>query len=242
MIGAGLASTSSLAAASAVRHAEPIATMNIFDKKWAQADLEHLGIPKSWWHVHQGLFPFGPERVLVIRERPEDWGFRALKERLLQRRFGVAEETLDYILWITHMLTAYYHVPDYFERWATHLQSRESLGAAMGLYKNLGVVHQFQGGDGFQSTPTTNGLLDWWLFLLPEGVNFHSLDGQPTHVLFGLVIADPARDSGVLTNWGGCVLKLNEDWVAVSRMDRLAAARYLNRRLVDGMNRWDSSY
>ena len=65
MIGAGLASTSSLAAASAVRHAEPIATMNIFDKKWAQADLEHLGIPKSWWHVHQGLFPLWPTASLL---------------------------------------------------------------------------------------------------------------------------------------------------------------------------------
>ena len=58
IIGAGLAGTSTLAAASIVGHEEPLAATNIFDEKWARADLERLGIPRSWWHVHQGLFPF----------------------------------------------------------------------------------------------------------------------------------------------------------------------------------------
>ena len=88
IIGAGLAGTSTLAAASIVGHEERSAETNVFDEKWARADLECLGIPNSWWHVHQGLFPFSPERVLVIKKRPCDWGFRSLKERLLQRGFG----------------------------------------------------------------------------------------------------------------------------------------------------------
>ena len=51
----------------------------------------------------------------MIKKRPCDWGFRLLKERLLQRGFGrsvtFSEEKLDYILWTTHMLTKCYHVP-----------------------------------------------------------------------------------------------------------------------------------
>ena len=231
-----------LAAASIVSHEKSLAATNVFDEKWARADLEYLGIPKSWWHVHQGLFPFSPERVLVIKKRPSDYEFRPLKERLLQRGFGrsakFSEEKLDYILWITHMLTKCYHVPQYFERWGTQLAAREDLGVAMGLDGHTGIVHQFQPGSGSHPVPTTNGPLDWWLVLIPDGVDFQSRDGLPTHVLSGLVLADSGRDFCLYVPWCECVSLLMgaiEDWIAVSQMDRLAAARYLNRQLVENL-------
>lgn len=242
MIGAGLAGTSGLAAASVVKPEEPVAPMNTFDEKWACADLEHLGIPRSWWHVHQGLFPFSPERVLVIRNRPSDFAFRPLKERLLQRGFGrsanFSEEKLDYILWITHMLTKCYHLPEYFEGWGTRLAARENLGVAMGWGCHVGIVHQFQPGSGSQSVPTANGPMDWWLCLIPGGVDFQSRDGLPAHVLFGMVLADSGKDFCLYVPWCVCLsslLRQDEDWIVVSRMDRLTAARYLNRRLVEAM-------
>jgi hypothetical protein len=58
---------------------------NLFYQKWARADLAKLGIPRSWWHVHQGVFPFSPERVLVIGRRPWAWSFGGVKQRLLAR-------------------------------------------------------------------------------------------------------------------------------------------------------------
>ncbi|MEI8373814.1 MAG: hypothetical protein WCJ35_13380 [Planctomycetota bacterium] len=242
MIGAGLVGTPGLVAASMVKPSEPVAQANTFNEKWARADLESLGIPKSWWHVQQGLFPFSPERVLVIKKRPSDRGFRPLKEKLLQSGFGgndhFSEEKLDYALWITHKLTTCYHVPEYFEPWGTKLAAREDLGAGMGLSGHVGIVHQFQPASGSQSVPTTNGPLDWWLVLIPGGVDFQSLDDLPTHVLFGLVLADSGKDFSLYVPWCGClstIWKTTPDWTRVSQMDRLMAARYLNRRLVDVM-------
>jgi hypothetical protein len=65
-------------------------------------------------------------------------------------------------------------------------------------------------------------------------LDFQSWDGLPTHLLFGWVDA-----SGSLYRMLGCLclldkaLKSIEDLVALSRMDRLTAARFLNRRLVE---------
>lgn len=242
MVSAGVMSTPGLAVASMVGSEEPVAQRNTFDEKWASADQERLGIPRSWWDVHQGLFPFAPERVLVIKERPLAWSFRPLKERLLQRGFGrsasFSEEKLDYALWIMHMLTKCYHVPEYFEDWATRLAAREDLGAALGLDGHVGIVHQFQPATGSQSVPTANGSLDWWLVLIPGGVDFQSGDRLPTHVLFGHVLADSGRDFQLYLPWCEClssILRPAEDWISVSQMDRLTVARYLNRRLVDVM-------
>jgi len=243
MIGAGAAGTSRLATASMIAPREHEPSVNLFEQKWARANLEQLGIPKSWWHVQQGLFPFSPERVLVIKNRPSVWGREPLKERLLQRGFGrskyFSEEKLDYILWITHMLSTSYHVPEYFESWATQLAAREDLGVAMGCGRHVGIVHQFQPGRESQSVPTANGPLDWWLILIPGGVGFQSYtDDLPTHVLFGLVIADSAKDCCLYLPWLECLTFLwraNPDWVAVSRMDRLTAVRYLNRQLAEAL-------
>jgi hypothetical protein len=164
-----------------------------------------------------------------------------LKERLLKKGYGntehFSEEKLDYILWITHMLAKCYRVPEYFERWATQLANREDLGTAMAIGRHVGFVHQFQPGSGSQWVPTANGSLDWWLVLLPGGVDFQSPDGLPTHVLFGLVLADSAADFCLYIPWAECLCKSlmspKEKWIALSQMDRLAAARYMNQRLAE---------
>jgi hypothetical protein len=218
---------------------------NLFDWTWARAELEAYGIPKSWSNVSQGLFPFSPERVLVFRERPRCWPFEALKERLLQRGYGrdeyFSEEKLDYAIWIMHLLTEYYGVPQYFEDWATRLAARENLGPAMGTGGHTGLIHQFQ--DRFPSkdkdrpVPTQNGLVDWWLVLIPDGVDFQALDDLPTHMLCGLVESNcrGPRSECVCLELVERVCVLHDDWVTVSRMDRLDAVRCLNRRLAEAL-------
>jgi hypothetical protein len=168
-----------------------------------------------------------------------------LKERLLQRGYGrdeyFSEEKLDYAIWIMHLLTEYYGVPQYFEDWATRLAGRESLGPVMGYCGHAGLIHQFQNKAKDQGHPvsTQNGLVDWWLVLIPDGVDFQSLDDLPTHVLCGLVESNsrgPRTECMCLglveQAWG-----LHDDWIAVSRMDRLDAVRCLNRRLVEALSK-----
>ncbi len=190
LFGASL-SASSLPALGPQAMPAQVSPGNLFDRTWARAELEAYGIPKSWSNVSQGLFPFSPERVLVFRERPSCWPFEALKERLLQRGYGrdeyFSEEKLDYAIWIMHLLTEYYGVPQYFEDWATRLAARESLGIAMGHRGHVGFMHQVQSKVNGDPVPTQNGLMDWWLVLIPDGVDFDALDDLPTHMLCGLV-------------------------------------------------------
>ncbi len=236
MIGAGLACTPGLVVEG--KPQEPAFAMNVLDEKWARADLERLGMPRSWWHVHQGLHPFSPERILVIDERPQVWAAAELKNRLIQRGVGnqehFSEEKLDYALWIMHTLSNYYGRPQYFEDWATRLAGRENLGPALGYCRHWGLVHQFQQRGDHQPVATQNGLVDWWAFLIPGGASFQSLDGLPTHVLFGCVDANgsPSREFACLPLVWKLAQSVNGP-VLLSQMDRLTAARFLNQRLVE---------
>jgi hypothetical protein len=163
-----------------------------------------------------------------------------LKERLLEPGLGgdgeFSEEKLDYAIQIMHLLTEYYGVPQYFEDWATRLAARESLGPALGYCAHVGIVHQFQRIN--DHVPTRNGLVDWWLILIPHGVDFQALDALPIHVLYGLVDSGSCR---LLSREQDCLERMKfmhmspNDGLAISRMNRLEAARYLNRRLADAL-------
>lgn len=211
-----------------------------FDESLAGVEVELLGVPRSTQDRDRGLHPFWPERVLVSDSRFHAGPFPDLKERLLLRGYGgtshFSKDKLDYILWTTSRLTRYYRVPDYSEDWAMRLAAREDLGVAMGGWKHCGFIHQFQPLGFTQPVTTKNGLVDWWLFLVRDGIDFQSQDGLPTHVLFGCVEADsaacPERQAarlGLLSRLAGKF----DDWCDVSRMDRVSAAHQLNRRLAE---------
>ena len=55
-----------------------------------------------------------------------------------------------------------------------------------GLGYGLGLLHDFQPHD----TPvrTTNGIVDWWLVLLPGGIDWRAIDGRPVHFMVGPVM------------------------------------------------------
>ncbi len=174
----------------------------------------------------------------MIKGRPSSWQYQGLKDRLLEQGFGkdeyFSEGKLDYAIWIIRMLTQQYGVPEYFEDWATRLAARENLGMALGYWRHCGLVHQFQQWGDHQSIQTQNGLVDWWLFLIPGGVDFHSIDGLPTHMLLGCV---DTNGSAIRELHCMCLIERLvgnlTDVVAVSQMDRLRAARCLNQQLVE---------
>lgn len=213
--------------------------------------LEWLGLPRDWSVVRQGFHPFAPERVVIlttdhhlklgrtlanakkqIRSRFEAWAARFRDHLMASTKFDLL------LAFVDHMV-AYYQRPDLAEDWAFRLAGREQLGSC-GLGHGLGVVHQFQGDD---AVKTTNGKVDWWLFLLPEGANYESLDEKPAHLLIGHIFDQR------MIGWELRVLELttklqrsalgppmNPDGISlgllkVANMDRVSAARLLNYRL-----------
>lgn len=212
---------------------------------------ELIGIPRSWSLVLAGFHPFTPERIVVWT--PSAWaryGSLAssrikdqIRQRLLKRCLKadepmLSEEKLDLLVGIIDRLTAFYRVPEYFEKWAERLAVREQLGST-GLGRGFGLFHQFQ--DWQESfTSVVNPPVDWWLFLFPDGADYESIDGKPVHAVFGHVLArrHPASELGILhlaSQLGRDLLNgSTEDsspLIELAKMDRPAIARLLNQRL-----------
>jgi hypothetical protein len=145
----------------------------------------------------------------------------------------------DLLLGFVDHMAAYYQRPDLKEYWAFRLAQREQLGSC-GVGRGFGLVHQFQLDD---VVKTTNGKMDWWLFLLPEGANYESLDDKPVHLLIGHVF-DQRRiglefrvlELTTKLQWNVLGPPENADGLSlallkVASMDRVSAARFLNHRL-----------
>ncbi|MFN4260911.1 MAG: hypothetical protein ACK4RK_16575 [Gemmataceae bacterium] len=218
--------------------------------------LQYLGLPRDWSVVEKGFHPFSPERVVILTSdhhlklgrtltdakkqiwsRIEAW-FVSIRGPLMP------PAKFDLLLAFVDHMAAYYQRPDLEEYWAFRLTQREQLGSC-GLGRGFGLVHQFQLDD---VVKTTNGKVDWWLFLLPEGANYESLDDKPVHLLIGHVFdqrrigleyrvweltARLARRSfGQPDNADGISFSLLE----VANMDRISAARFLNYQLALCLN------
>ena len=223
--------------------------------RWRLDRMEVLGIPKDWEAVRLALHPFSPERVLIL---PSDgrlgYGDRCgrdVRDRIDQRidsgrsemRHGPAPlpgMKREAILWIIDRLTAHYHRPDLFEEWAVELADRESLSPPKtGRHVGLAYQYQYRGEVAVDCPP-----LDWWLVLIPDGLDWASPDGESIHALITHVGRVPfcAMEGRVLDR----ALELtcliaNEvaDWRGVGAMGRMAACRHLNpiaARLLEAMD------
>src|SRR5439155_1762910 len=89
-------------------------------------ELEFLGIPRSWWFVHQGLHPFSPERTLIIPDRPqENMNTSSLAQTVMHHLANdAAPHSEDGIFKIIHaaaVLTQTYGIPDQLEVWSTRM-------------------------------------------------------------------------------------------------------------------------
>lgn len=99
--------------------------------------------------------------------------------------------------------------------------------------RGFGLLHQFQD-DGLLQL--TNPLLDWWLCLFPGGTNWDSIEEEPVFAMIGHVFPShhgqlPGRK---LRAWemASRVARRIEAWDKIARMDRVTAARAVNRSIL----------
>ncbi len=164
----------------------------------AGCDLRVLGLPRRRSLIAEGLHPVTPERVVVVDDG-DRWRF-ANRHRGLERRLRreedrwrkrwpndppLPQEKLDLCVGLMDRLTAHYHRADLFPGWAKTLWLREGLGST-GIGFGLGLLHDFQPCD--TRLGTANGIVDWWLVLLPGGVDWQALDDRPVHYMIGPVM------------------------------------------------------
>ena len=157
---------------------------------------------------------------------------------------GISPEKLGLILWLTNELTRFYSAPEWWELWAYKMASREALGTTA-TGRCFAMPHQYQHhAKVYAATPikTVNAGLDWWLVLIPGGtMHWEPLDDLPVHVMLTHLVAGPhsAGPGDQLRRWELCSrVERCFSWdspnafVELSRMDRVSAARLVNRHFV----------
>ena len=196
--------------------------------------------------IHPGFYPIHPERVVVIGADdglPKNMEEHRLRIRLACQH-GLAAGKLNVIFQLMHVLADYYRRPQLFERWASGVAKRESLGST-GVGGGFGLLHQYQD-DSY--VRLVNPHVDWWLFLFPDGIDWDAWDGKPVYGMVGHVFPPPHhRSPGLtmrvyaLTSFVAreSVQKSREAdlaaWQRIARMDRTTAACTANLAFARGL-------
>ena len=224
----------------------------------ATSDFDWLGIPKSWSCVRQGFHPFSPERTLVLNSTKVNRHAMVpdLVERTGRHLDGLKIEcqydpaTLAHIAYCAAMLTANYGIPNQAEPWCKQF----AIGFC-GFYGHMNWNHLFMQHANWQgwyaSLSTTNALVDWWLFLIPDGLEVYSFVGTRLHVLITPVYSDLVGYTGpsqffcpmaYAAGYRSLPDGAEEDHLSLSRMHKRSACFFLNQRVAgiftDTSQRW----
>ena len=194
-----------------------------------------LGHPRSWSLVSQGLHPFAPERVIVMRQ--QNYGDRCGRDlrrkidKQIEVEFGERESfdrkrfpqsKLESLYWIMDSMCGYYSVP-YLEQWVVDCVRREFLAST--AWCGMGMTHEFQRGE---EVPVDNPPCDWWLFLFPGGIDWAAMDDNPVFAIITHVAHHDASYRAMLPLYVLTQGLLRTDWTAVAQMGRVDACRHLN--------------
>ena len=157
---------------------------------------ELFGIPKSAWHVHHGLHPFSPERTLILRDFPEDDSCRSVNMELTHRIIEDLDANgtkctvggIRHIVQAASVLTRAYSLTHQIENWSKRLA--HWLFCFYGYLVSDNVWISPIGWQGYQEqSSTTNGIIDWWMFLFPQGLAICNDWSQRIHVMLTPVFA-----------------------------------------------------
>lgn len=218
----------------------------------ATDDRELLGIPKSWQCVRQGFYPFSPERTLVLpRQAHDDYRQLELAQQIGRRwedaGTSLDAETIHHIVQAASALTQVYGVRERTEDWARRL-----LAWLFEFYGSLAQDHHWLAPCSWQAfrekAKTSNSIVDWWLILIPQGVEVPSIDGTRLHTLitpiyaengkpqyFGVFWNFMARAIGLRHKWFGEPQAIDATWLDISRMDRKSACLIVNQRIAHNL-------
>jgi hypothetical protein len=160
---------------------------------------------------------------------------------LEQNNTSISDEKLSLCVRLVFELTEFYSVPEHFEDWVFRMAVREWLGST-GIGGHLAVPHQYQV---VGPVPTLNSHVDWWLILFPKGIDcWDSLDEKPVLIMVTQVFARPSVEEPTNYIWPLTLLcNGTRPWfqespdfaVPLSQMDRVSAARLVNRHVVLAM-------
>lgn len=208
-------------------------------------DQKLFGIPKSWSCVRRGLHPFSPERTLILRRplHPGDQEFEVAQQ--IGRRWDETGSSKDTeailrIVQAASVLTQVYGVPERTAEWAGRL-----LVWLFDYYSSVAQNHHWlapSSWQGFsQRIKTSNGIVDWWLILIPQGFEFPSLDGTRVHALITPVFTEPYKPLCSIEFWyfmakaiGNSLdepAPIDSTWIDISRLDRKSACLSINQRI-----------
>lgn len=166
-------------------------------KDLAACNPNALGVPRRQSLVEQAFHPVAPERVIICDKEAQRCMVRqhtSLKRWLRREEAAMLSRwqgelmpvaKLDAVIGLMDRLTAYYRRPELFATWARTLTRREGLGTT-GIGHGVGVLHDFQRVD-CRPVHTASRLVDWWLALFPDGLDWQALDERPVYVMIGPV-------------------------------------------------------
>ena len=235
------------ASANAIADPRPEWTTTIEQTLVASDDRELLGIPKSLQCVREGLHPFSPERVLILPRQARDARQAGHAEEIAQAWGDVGVpinvEAIRLIFQAASVLTQVYRVQERTEDWASRM-----LVWLLQFYSSVVQDHQWivpGGWQGFhEPVETTNGIVDWWLILIPQGVEVRSTDGTRLHTLITPVYSKVGKPRLPAFFWNfmaraieiqpydpGATRPADGSMRERSRLDAKSACLDLNRRI-----------
>lgn len=176
------------------------------------------------------VHPLSQRRVVVVSRDPAPEELSVVERGrafLASEPHSLSSGKADLIIRVVDRLATYYHHSERWEMWLRHVVRRENL-ASTGIGRGCAILDYRLPIPLVVEVPPA----DWWWFLIPQGCDWDSLDGEPVHALCGVTCADPNAPGTrlrELERLSGCLRKLRTtDWQAFARLAPLDAIRCFN--------------
>ena len=214
----------------------------------ASNDMKLFGIPKSWSGVSKGLHPFSPDRTLILPAHDHTDDHQTKLARRIVDRWSLDsplpnKATILRIVQAASVLARVYGVREQTEDWAHRL-----LVWLFVFYKSVAQDHHWLAPCSWQGfgeeVRTSNEVVDWWLILIPQGVEVPSIDGTRLHSLITPIYTEVGKPRLPVEFWdfmaraigrqpqvSGEPQSIDTTWLSVSRMDRKSACLSVNQRI-----------
>ena len=215
-------------------------------------ELELFGISRSGSCVWQGLHPFTPDRTLIVPSHAhnDDLVTKLLRNTADRRdRDDDMPSTMAIrrIAQAASFLTQVYRVRKQTEDWARRL-----LGWLFKFYYNLAQDHHWLAPCSWQGfgerVETRNKFAEWWLILIPEGIEVSSIDGTRLHALITPIYEEVGKPRLPVEFWHfmaiatglqpkafGGPQHIDKTWLDISHMGRQSACLAVNQRIAQNL-------